>query len=238
MKKNKMLRMASAMLVLTLLTTSIIGGTFAKYTTTGTATDTARVAKWGVKVSSTGSAFATEYDTDDATVKGTITKSVVTASGASADGKDLVAPGTGGNLLASSITGTPEVAVNVTTSAELNLTGWTIDIGGGNEAYCPIVITIDGTAYKMGAATDEAQHTYATIDAFKSAVETALGKNENVAPNTDLGTTYNHNASWAWEFEGSGADPYQTDAKDTALGNLETAPTIEFTYTATVTQID
>ena len=33
MKKNKALRAASALLVLTLLTTSIIGGTFAKYTT-------------------------------------------------------------------------------------------------------------------------------------------------------------------------------------------------------------
>ncbi len=57
MKKNKMLRMASALLVLTLLTTCIIGGTFAKYTTSGTATDTARVAKWGVKVECTGNAF-------------------------------------------------------------------------------------------------------------------------------------------------------------------------------------
>ena len=121
MKKNKALRAASALLVLTLLTTSIIGGTFAKYTTSGIGTDSARVAKWGVTVNSTSNAFATEYNTDDTSVSGTIAKSVVTANGTGADGKKLVAPGTSGNLLATSITGTPEVAVKVTTSAELKL---------------------------------------------------------------------------------------------------------------------
>ena len=47
MKKNRMLRLASALLILTLLTTSVIGGTFAKYVSTGSVSDTARVAKWG-----------------------------------------------------------------------------------------------------------------------------------------------------------------------------------------------
>lgn len=240
MKKNMMLRMASALLVLTLLTTCIIGGTFAKYTTTGTATDTARVAKWGVKVSSTGNAFATEYDTTDTTISG-IAKSVVTATGTGADGKNLVAPGTSGELFKSSITGTPEVAVKVTTSAELKLTGWTINIGDGDKEYCPIVITIDSTEYKMGASTDESQHTYATIEEFKTAVQDALKKDDaTFGPNTDLGTAYvyNHNVEWAWKFEDTSADPYQTDEKDTALGSLTPAPTIEFICKTTVTQID
>lgn len=240
MKKNKMLRMASALLVLTLLTTCIIGGTFAKYTTSGTATDTARVAKWGVEVECTGNAFATEYATTDTTVSG-ITKSVVTAAGTGADGKNLVAPGTSGGLFKSSITGTPEVAVKVTTNAELKLTGWTINIGNGDEEYCPIVITIDKTAYKMGANTDDSQHTYATIKEFKNAVQNALKKDDDTfGPNTDLGTVYNynHDVKWAWKFEDTSADSYQTDEKDTALGNLTTAPTIEFTFKTTVTQID
>lgn len=240
MKKNKMLRMASALLVLTLLTTCIIGGTFAKYTTSGTATDTARVAKWGVEVKSTGNAFATEYDTDDTNVKGTIAKSVVTATESGADGKKLVAPGTSGELFKSSITGTPEVAVKVTTNAELKLTGWTINIGDGDKEYCPIVITIDSTEYKMGANTDESQHTYATIEAFENAVEDALKKDATFEPNTDLKNAYVYDrvVKWSWAFAGSDANPYQTDKKDTALGNLTTAPTIKFTCTTTVTQID
>ena len=50
MKKNRMMRLASVLLVLCLLTTSVISGTFAKYTSTTTATSTATVAKWDVKL--------------------------------------------------------------------------------------------------------------------------------------------------------------------------------------------
>lgn len=47
MKKNVMMRTASALLVLVLLTTCIISGTFAKYTTSASGGDSARVAYWG-----------------------------------------------------------------------------------------------------------------------------------------------------------------------------------------------
>ena len=50
MKKNKMMRLASCLLVLVMLSTSMISGTFAKYVTTGSAEDTARVAKFGVDI--------------------------------------------------------------------------------------------------------------------------------------------------------------------------------------------
>lgn len=55
MKKNRMMRLASVLLVLCLLTTSIISGTFAKYTSTTEATASATVAKWDVKLD--GKAF-------------------------------------------------------------------------------------------------------------------------------------------------------------------------------------
>lgn len=57
MKKNRMLRMASALLILTLLTTSVIGGTFAKYVSEGSVSDTARVAKWGVEIKTSGTLY-------------------------------------------------------------------------------------------------------------------------------------------------------------------------------------
>ena len=61
MKKNRMMRLASVLLVLTLLSTSVISGTFAKYVTSDQASDTARVAKFGVVVSASGSLFGTDY---------------------------------------------------------------------------------------------------------------------------------------------------------------------------------
>ena len=47
MKKNVMMRVASALLVAVLMTTCAISGTFAKYTSKTTDTETARVANWG-----------------------------------------------------------------------------------------------------------------------------------------------------------------------------------------------
>ena len=48
MKTNKMMRIASVLLVAVLLTTCVISGTFAKYTTTSTAEATAKIAKWQI----------------------------------------------------------------------------------------------------------------------------------------------------------------------------------------------
>ena len=61
MKKNKMMRIAGGLLIAVLLTTSIISGTFAKYVTTGSAADEARVARFGVTVTGSGSLFAKNY---------------------------------------------------------------------------------------------------------------------------------------------------------------------------------
>lgn len=54
MKKNKMMRNTAALGVAVLLTASVLSGTLAKYTTTAEGTDSARVAKWGIVMNSTG----------------------------------------------------------------------------------------------------------------------------------------------------------------------------------------
>lgn len=80
MKKNKMMRTASGLMVATLLTTSIISGTFAKYTSTATGTDSARVASWGFDQNGSlaiTDLFKTSYDNNN--VKGEA---------------DVIAPGT------------------------------------------------------------------------------------------------------------------------------------------------
>ena len=111
MKKNKAMRFASGLLAVALLTTCAVSGTFAKYVTTTEGTDSARVAKWGVEVTtSTQSLFASSYTKTDTNASG-IANSVQVAD----NGTDLlVAPGTStANSLTFSITGKPEVAVKV-----------------------------------------------------------------------------------------------------------------------------
>ena len=61
MKKNKTMRAAGGLLIATMLTSSIVSGTYAKYVTTDSATDTARVAKFGVTVTASGSLFDKTY---------------------------------------------------------------------------------------------------------------------------------------------------------------------------------
>ena len=48
MKKNKMMRIASVLLVAVLLSTCTISGTFAKYASTASQTATASVATWDI----------------------------------------------------------------------------------------------------------------------------------------------------------------------------------------------
>lgn len=86
MKKNKMMRIASVLLIVTILSTCAISGTFAKYVVTGTGSAEAEVARWGIKISMNGDdLFANRYAKSD-TGRGV----AVLAKG----DYDVVAPGT------------------------------------------------------------------------------------------------------------------------------------------------
>ena len=110
-KKNWTLRAAVLMLALVLITSCFVGGTFAKYVTSGSGGDQARIAKFGVTVTATdNSMFKTMYATDDKHAK----DAGISASVESTTKDNLVAPGTkADDAFIFSITGKPEVAVNV-----------------------------------------------------------------------------------------------------------------------------
>lgn len=244
MKKNKMMRLASALLVLTLLTTCVISGTFAKYVTEKTATDTVRVAKWGVDITLTTSM-------DDSQILDTSTGAdetdVMQVTGTGSESEALIAPGTKGQLAALTITGTPEVSTDVSLVPTFNLTGWEI----AGDDYCPIIFTavLNGVeyTYEMSLdddddATDKAKK-FTEITALVLAINTdiqALSDKYYVSDTAvDVATSFT--LSWEWKIEGTGA--YQTNVKDTALGNLgkvdiNNLPKMTFGLTATVTQID
>jgi len=106
MKKNKMMRIASVLLVAVLVSTCAISGTFAKYVTKVSGEDSARVAKWGIVLTMKGGeVFAKEYKTHDKDYEGKVS---VKAE------EKVVAPGTSSADLdaglTASVSGTPEVA--------------------------------------------------------------------------------------------------------------------------------
>lgn len=245
MKKNTMMRVASALLVAVLLSTCAISGTFAKYVTEGSATDSARVAKWGVKINTEGDGFFTNTYAKDSNTE--IVNTVV------AD-VDVVAPGTNDTGAALfSLTGTPEVAVNVK-----------IEITGANNAekatdvvlaageywdwtkapyttkftateYHPLVFTLkDGeNVLKTGTLAD--------IESYLEAASKDYDAGTDLSKIFGATGTGSYTLSWAWAFEQS------KDKEDTLLGQyaagLDTAAAgtstnLEFSIKITATQID
>lgn len=227
MKKTKLMRAALLLLVLTLVTSCFVGGTFAKYTTSAEGSDTARVAKWGVIVTANGGTFANTYVTDTENVVGAIANSVVSADAdGDGDADKVVAPGTKGNMVGMTITGKPEVAVSVNYVADFKVENWTVD---GN-FYCPLQITVGSTTIDGTTFTDKAK--------FKDAVEREINGSTNYAVGTDLTGVTAPSVSWAWPFENTDTETgVKNNDKDTALGDAGNA-TISLTITTTVTQID
>lgn len=230
-KKNWTLRAAVLMLALVLITSCFVGGTFAKYVTSGTGGDHARVAKWGVTVAAhgTGDIFAQSYDNTVISE----TKDNVVAPGTKKDNATLV-----------TLSGQPEVAVNVTYSAEdFGLVGNWVG-NASNEFYCPLIIKV---THKEND-TDKTETIYCakmkSAEEVKTAVKNAVAAcSANYEAKTNLSTVENGGVkiSWEWPFDGN-ANPGQNDDKDTYLGNqavtADLVPSIYIMVTATVTQID
>lgn len=233
--KKQWKRTGTVLLVLALVTAGFIGVTFSKYVSKGEGSDNARVAKWGVEVAVTGDGFHETYGKGDATVTLPSGENISVRST-----EKVVAPGTAGTFGGVTITGTPEVAVKVETTADVDLSGWNIAEGG--EFYCPLVFTIgdttiNGLDYSKSTASGE---TSFERD-IKKAIEDATTK--ELEAGTDLSTVgENITYSWKWPFAGAtGTAMKQSDALDTRLGDNaanENAPTIDITVTTTVTQID
>ena len=219
MKKQRFFMLGIITVLVAVLSLTFVSSTFAKYTTSGTAEDTARVAKWGVTISLT-------HDADSKVVQDTLGGDEAHISVSQTE--KLLAPGTTGKLVAAQITGTPEVAVKVDVEFTLTLTGW--NITGGE--YMPLVFTVvyptETKTYKIGTGSGE----YADIDALVAQMTTDIEENANEYPaDTNLNEKFDFDLSWSWVFEGE-------NAKDTELGNLSTAPTLSVSYTVKVEQID
>lgn len=229
MKKNKAMRLASALLVLTLLTTCAISGTFAKYTTSTTGADKARVAYWGFD-----QAAETTIDLFD----GEYTN--VKSSGEVDGFSNVVAPGTsksttfafGYTNYKSNKIGAPEVAYTFTVTP--TITG-DYDSLDKNENF-------KWTLQKK-AATDNAGkvQTFDTVEELLNAIKALSGDasgSKTYKPGelptafTSAGEEYT--IGWVWDFY----KDVDGDAADTTMGNSQTLENVTFSITITATQVD
>jgi len=219
-KKNRVLRLLSIVLMFTLVSTCLLGGTLARYVTEGSGTDTARVAKWGVGITSAASdLFKTSYVKTDASY--TASANTVEAT------VDVVAPGTSGSAGGFSITGTPEVACRVTIAvdaANSGLENWTLGAGASGAKYEPVQWFLNGVLCGTNGTFAEL---VAELNTFSV----------DCVPGTDLSTFADLGCAISWEWPIDPASP-NTDADDTFLGDKAAAPTIALKYAVKITQID
>lgn len=239
LKNNRTMRAAVLLLALVLITSCFVGGTFAKYVTSGAGGDNARVAKWGVTVTAHGSGdiFAKSYD------------NTVIAEGE----YKVIAPGTKkDNAALVTLSGKPEVSVKVTYNADsFSLTGNWKGADNDDTFYCPLIIKVTGKVGDEGKTVSINCADKDSAAEVESAVQKAVADcSATYAPKTDLSSTTvdgdGLKISWEWPFEGGETNPKQNDVKDTYLGNqaIKTGadqvniPAIHVQVTATVTQID
>lgn len=237
MKKNKMMRIASVLLVAVILTTCAISGTFAKYVTSGGTDDSARVAKWGVTIGASGTLFSTTYKDIPVDYQEGETVDTITVQALTSAGYDVVAPGTrNDDGMTFTLTGTPEVDTAI--SIELTTKDITYKANADDSAYNPVVFTL-----KNGTGTVLKSGTLADIKAYFAPLSKTYHTNQNLA-NIGENTDGTYKLTWAWDFDDSGRGT--NDAKDTALGNMAATETTNgfsnydtsFAITIKATQVD
>ena len=253
MKKNAMLKIAAILMVAVLLTTCAISSTFAKYVTSDTTGDAARVAKFGVSVNTNLTDFFNNVAYDSGKVLSDTTSggSYEIVEDDTIEITDVVAPGTMLSTAVNSVvTGQPEVKVRVSYDADVILTGWNV-ADSGTTLYCPLVFSVNGTEIYWNNA-------YSRLEDFETAIETAIENADDALifdPGTLLGdddedttdANLNLTLGWRWAFAsdstvtGNAGTSANNDAYDTILGNKAATgqpSTVIVKLTTTVTQVD
>ena len=193
MKKNRMMRLAAFLLVCVLLTTSVISGTYAKYVSTTTDSDSARVAKWGFGTASIAfeDLFAASYEN----------------VAAGSDELAIIAPGTAGSVsFAFEATGSaPEVAYKIVVDTDGS------GIHTNIENNPNIVWQLDANGY---GTWDEMLGDIAALS--QARVEA------NALP-TNFGKNATHTIYWKWIFDENATNKEtntaNNDTMDTNMGN-------------------
>ncbi|MBE6972005.1 MAG: hypothetical protein E7446_07835 [Ruminococcaceae bacterium] len=150
--KNKTMRLASVLLIAVLMTTSVISGTFAKYTSAVNGTDTARVAKWVVTLGDKSGTSAEQTFTFDLFNTVNDTLGGLEEHIAPADGT-IIAPGTTGYFdivltNASEVSATYEIDYTVTNTANIPVQ---FKVTGGDWSFS--LADVAATALASGTTT-------------------------------------------------------------------------------------
>lgn len=130
-RSSMMVRLVAVLAVTMMFTMCFVGGTFAKYTSSGTGTDSTTVAKWSFKVGATDIAASNEFTFD-------LFKIIKDSNGTddetdmSPDDGTIIAPGTQGSFAL------------VLTNASQVTAQYAIDYTVTNTGNIPVQFSVDG----------------------------------------------------------------------------------------------
>ena len=222
MKKNKMMRLASFLLVAVLLSTCAISGTFAKYVTTVSNTDTARVARWGFTGENAEIAITDLFKTgyDNANVNGYT---------------DVIAPGTTNQatFVFEYTAGTPDAvaAPEVAYSLVVSTDGSTCADAIKNNANIKWAV-LKTSELEGGNTVPVAE--WKTWDEMITEIEGLDGDESFDAKELAPISNTSYTIAWKWDFSTDAAG----DAADTAMGNVGDLADVKIVITITATQVD
>ena len=226
-KQNKKRRGLGTLLAITSITACLVASTFAKYTTTGAAGGSARVAKFGIELTvEDKTTFNTTYTPGSPEARAAGIETFVKSE----DGTAVVAPGTGEkDAITFTIKGTSETAVSLNAAIEpiagkdlpeqIFLKGgqykdyttspYTGNFQIGTDGYYPVVFTL----------TDKANSTTMKTGSLNE-IDTFLKKDlkANFNPGEEIDKTFS--LSWKWASKGTGENAAAINSADTLLGNL------------------
>ncbi len=241
-KRSIMIRVMAVLSVVMMFTMCFVGGTFAKYTSSGSGSDSARVAKWSFKVGGTDVATENEFTFDlFNTVKDTGDANETDIN--PTDGT-IIAPGTQGSF-----------ALVLTNESEVTAQ-YAIDYTVTNTNNIPVEFSVDGTNWSseltdvtasLQAKNDtNSDTTTITIrwrwvfENYTKVADTSGTPDPSTRYYTKGGETYTATdfplASFEAETEYYTFDSTR-DTSDTALGTAGTAK-VTVNASITVTQVD
>lgn len=217
--KNLPVKLAVLAIMITLITGTLVSGTFAKYVQGISGTDSVRVAKFAFNLTD-GTSTA---DQDDETMTMDIFSTTDDGIYNNGSGGTFIAPGTSGSFV-----------LEVENLSEVNV-ALTFDMVETNTSNIPIYYTIGEDTQRYSSVLTggygEGDEEYNDLSELASVVGATLQADDGEAP----GTTAAYNLNWTWAFSSAGTG--QSDAGDTALGKDGTAQ-VSLSITATVTQVD
>ncbi|MBR1802460.1 MAG: hypothetical protein IJ777_00560 [Clostridia bacterium] len=209
-KSNSLIKFTTFVLLITIVAIVLVSGTYARYTSTASGTDTATVAKWSFKVGGTDIAGTTEKTGMTFDIFSTLKGADATTAEANVKTKDgsMIAPGTGGSF---------KIALENTSdvTAEYRVV-YTIEKNTDN---IPLEFSKDGSTWSKNISSITQDYTEIAIGAKADTTTVYWRWSFEGSDSTDYKTT-------------------QTDETDTTLGIKGSAASVQVKATIEARQVD